>query len=83
MNIKVSRFEKETSKVVYWLKVDMDQREYEFKVRYSSLLDVHENFFESNVGKGTPSFPPKKLFGNRKDKFLNERLRFVTFLRES
>ena len=45
----------------------------EFKDRYSSLKDLHEALKKEANSINFPKFPPKKLFGNLDEKFLNER----------
>ena len=71
----VKSFEKTASKVTYTIQIKLETFSNEIEVRYSKLLGIHEKFLKDNSGKGCPSFPPKKLFGNRKIKFLSERLR--------
>jgi len=45
----------------------------EFKDRYSNLKDLHEALRKEANSINFPKFPPKKLFGNLDEKFLNER----------
>lgn len=45
----------------------------EFKDRYSNLKDLHEAMRKEANSINFPKFPPKKLFGNLDEKFLNER----------
>lgn len=45
----------------------------EFKDRYSNLKDLHESLKKEANSINFPKFPPKKLFGNLDEKFLNER----------
>lgn len=45
----------------------------EFKERYSNLKDLHESLKKEANSINFPKFPPKKLFGNLDEKFLNER----------
>ena len=45
----------------------------EFKERYSNLKDLHESLRKDANSINFPKFPPKKLFGNLDEKFLNER----------
>jgi hypothetical protein len=45
----------------------------EFKERYSNLKDLHETLKKEANSINFPKFPPKKLFGNLDEKFLNER----------
>lgn len=45
----------------------------EFKERYSNLKELHESLRKEANSINFPKFPPKKLFGNLDEKFLNER----------
>lgn len=45
----------------------------EFRERYSNLKDFHESLKKDANSINFPKFPPKKLFGNLDEKFLNER----------
>jgi len=45
----------------------------EFKERYSNLKELHESLKKEANSINFPKFPPKKLFGNLDEKFLNER----------
>ena len=71
----VLNYVRNENNIEYIIKVIFDEREIKIQARYSILLNIHENFANLNKGKPLPSFPPKRLFGNKKDKFLKERKR--------
>ena len=75
MKIKIDQYELKDSTVYYVLDYCRNNEKHKFHVRYSQLLDQHEKFFEMNSNKMIPLFPAKKLFGNKKPKFINERMR--------
>ena len=45
----------------------------DFRDRFSRLKDLHEAFRKEADSLNFPKFPPKKLFGNKEEKFLAER----------
>ena len=56
----------------YLLQVTGSEGVWQFKSRYSAIRDFHE-LIRGLAGSKAPVFPPKKLFGNLKPSFLEER----------
>lgn len=81
MEIKVDSFEKTPDHIEWYLSVKLKESQETIVTRYSELLLIHKKFAKANSGRLFPEFPPKKLFGNRKEKFLQRRMtyQFINF----
>ena len=76
MEVKVEGFEKKPDLVEWILNLNLNDSQESIVTRYSELLSIHKKFERTNSGSMFPTFPPKKIFGNRKEKFLQKRMRW-------
>ena len=73
MKIKVRGHETIMNTIYYDIDIEHNEQVWQVSCRFSELFKIKKKFKLRNKNKSIPDFPPKKLFGNEKKKFVEQR----------